>query len=107
MARPVSQPIRAEAVRIVLQEEADLGWKASEIGVATEERRLGCDLLSIPPGGGEPHPVEVKGWGEPFLSNSGRFRYDQDIRCRGSRCRWVRCQSAVAVIARWRPESAR
>jgi hypothetical protein len=64
----------------VLQEEADRGWKASEIRLVREEKRLGCDLLSIPPDGGEPHPVEVKGWGESFLDNSGSFRGGQDIR---------------------------
>ena len=42
---------------------------------------MGCDLLSVPPQGGDPHPVEVKGWGEAFLSGtSGRFAYHQDIR---------------------------
>jgi hypothetical protein len=77
----VAAPIRAEAVRIVLLEERARGWQPKEIGIATEEKRLGCDLLSIPPEGGDPHPVEVKGWGEAFLSlSSGRFVYDQDIR---------------------------
>ena len=60
--------------------EAARGWSPSEVRVATEEKRLGCDVLSLPPAGGDPHPVEVKGWGEPFLSVSGRFNYAQDIR---------------------------
>lgn len=73
--------VRSEAVRIVLEEERKRGWKATEVGVAKEEKRLGCDILSVPPTGGEPHAVEVKGWGEGFLrSVSGRFAYDQDIR---------------------------
>lgn len=72
--------IRAEAVRIVLLEERANGWAPTEIAVAREEKRLGCDVLSVPPLGGDPHPVEVKGWGEPFLSVSGVFRYPQDIR---------------------------
>lgn len=65
----------------MLAEERTNGWQPREIGIATEEKRLGCDVLSVPPGGGEPHPVEVKGWGESFLSpTSGRFIYHQDIR---------------------------
>jgi len=77
----MAAPIRAEAVRIVLAEEIARGWKPTEIGVAAEEKRLGCDVLSVPPEGGEAHPVEVKGWGEPFLSlSSGRFIDFQDIR---------------------------
>ena len=77
----MAAPIRAEAVRIFLAEERARGWSPTEIGVATEEKRLGCDVLSLPPDGGEPHPVEVKGWGEAFLSgSSGRFVYHQDIR---------------------------
>lgn len=77
----MAAPIRAEAVRIVLAEERARGWNPTELGVATEERRLGCDVLSVPPDGGEPHPVEVKGWGEAFVSAaSGCFVYHQDIR---------------------------
>lgn len=67
----MATPIRAEAVRIVLLEERARGWQPKEIGIATEEKRLGCDLLSVPPEGGDPHPVEVKGWGEAFLSLLG------------------------------------
>ncbi len=77
----MAAPIRAEAVRIVLEEERARGWTPTEIGVATEEKRLGCDVMSVPPGGVNPHPVEVKGWGEPFLgASSDRFIYHQDIR---------------------------
>ena len=77
----MAAPIRAEAVRIFLAEERARGWNPTEIRVATQEKRLGCDVLSVPPEGGEPHPVEVKGWGEAFLSvSSGRFVYHQDIR---------------------------
>jgi hypothetical protein len=72
--------IRAEAVRIFLAEERARGWKPTEIGVPAEEKRRGCDVLSIPPEGWDPYPVEVKGWGEPSLSVSGRFNYPKDIR---------------------------
>lgn len=67
-------------MNVILQEEADRGWQAPALGAAGAEKEHGCDILSIPPRGGEPHPVEVKGWGEPCMSVSGRFRYDQDIR---------------------------
>src|SRR4051794_6744717 len=76
----MSQPIRREAMRIVLAEEKDRGWTATAIGSARAEKQHGCDILSTPPEGGTPHPVEVKGWGEPFLGARGRFLYAQDIR---------------------------
>lgn len=65
---------------IVLAEELAAGWSPRVLGAAALEKHHGCDILSTPPGGGEPHPVEVKGWGEPFVSGRGRFGYDQDIR---------------------------
>src|SRR5207245_8940150 len=38
------------------------------------------DILSTPPAGGDPHRVEVKGWGEPMLRPNGTFTWGQDIR---------------------------
>jgi hypothetical protein len=76
----MSQPIRRAAVEIVLREESDRGWQAQALGASGTEKEHGCDILSTPPEGGDPHPVEVKGWGEPFLSLNGVFRYTQDIR---------------------------
>ena len=65
---------------IVLAEEHAAGWTPLELRIATLEKQYGCDILSTPPGGGDPHPVEVKGWGEPFLAARGRFAYHQDMR---------------------------
>lgn len=65
---------------IVLAEERAAGWAPVELGAAALEKQHGCDILSKPPGGGKPHPVEVKGWGEPFLAARGRFAYHQDLR---------------------------
>jgi hypothetical protein len=36
-------------------------------------------LFSTPPDGGAPHPIEVKGWGEPLLTTDGSFTYPADI----------------------------
>jgi hypothetical protein len=49
-------------------------------GSWSKEKEYGCDILSTPPGAAAPHPIEVKAWGEPFLTAKGRFTYDQDIR---------------------------
>lgn len=76
----MSQPIRKAAMEIVEAEERANGWSPSVIGVAALEKEYGCDMLSVPPEGGDPHPVEVKGWGEPFLRASGKFVYPQDVR---------------------------
>lgn len=76
----MSQPIREAAMEIVEAEERANGWSPQVIGVAALEKEHGCDILSVPPDGGDPHPVEVKGWGEPFLRPSGKFVYTQDVR---------------------------
>ncbi len=65
---------------IVAAEERCNGWKPQVIGVAALEKQHGCDILSTPPKGGEPHPVEVKGWGDAFIGARGRFLYTQDLR---------------------------
>jgi hypothetical protein len=67
-------------MEIVLAEEVAAGWTPRVLGAAALEKRHGCDILSVPPGGGEPHPVEVKGWGEPFIAPRQRFGYHQDVR---------------------------
>lgn len=76
----MSQPIRATAMKIVVAEETARGWSPHVIGDAKQEKKHGCDILSTPLGGGDPHRVEVKGWGEPFRRPSGKFFYTQDIR---------------------------
>ena len=67
-------------MKIILAEETRNNWSAEEIGVATLEKKYGCDILSTPPTGGDPHPVEVKGWGLPFRGPSGKFNDPQDLR---------------------------
>jgi hypothetical protein len=44
-----------------------------------KENTEGCDILSIPPSGGDPHPVEVKGWGDSLIGARGRFTWTQEI----------------------------
>jgi hypothetical protein len=76
----MSQPIRRAAMEIVIADEHGNGWTPTVIGVAALEKQHGCDILSTPPEGGDPHPVEVKGWGKPFIGVRGRFLYTQDLR---------------------------
>jgi len=67
-------------MEVVLAEEIAAGWAPRVLGAAALEKQHGCDILSTPPAGGDPHPVEVKGWGDPFIAARRRFAYDQDIR---------------------------
>lgn len=67
-------------MEIVLAEERERGWQPAVIGGWAKEKEHGCDILSTPPGETQPHPVEVKGWGEPMLSPRRKFTYGQDIR---------------------------
>ena len=52
----------------MLAEEQARGWQAKPVGSAKKERELGCDLVSTSPDGSLVERVEVKGWGEPLLS---------------------------------------
>jgi hypothetical protein len=65
---------------IVLAEERARGFEAAAVPSVRLEKEYGCDILSTPPSGREPHRVEVKGWGEPLLRARGGWSYDQDIR---------------------------
>jgi hypothetical protein len=47
---------------IVHAEDVERGWTPGPALSKKREGVEGCDFLSTPPGGGEPHPVEVKGW---------------------------------------------
>jgi hypothetical protein len=76
----MSEEIRKMAMDIVIREEQRNGWSPCAIGAARGEKEHGCDILSAPPSGGKPHPVEVKGWGERFRGPSGKFLYAQDVR---------------------------
>lgn len=95
----VAERIRAAAMEIVLREEAEKGWKAQAVRSVTEEKRHGCDILSIPPAGGEPHPVEVKGWSEPFLSPTGLLRHHQDLRASQFKAAHARDDYRIEVVA--------
>ncbi len=64
---------------IVRDEEIAREWTPGPPLSRQRERQEGCDFFSTPPGGGAPHPVEVKGWGESLFRPDGRFRYPQDI----------------------------
>jgi hypothetical protein len=65
---------------IVVAEEIVAGHHPHVLGAAALEKQHGCDILVTTGDGEEPTPVEVKGWGEPFFSASGLWRYPQDIR---------------------------
>jgi hypothetical protein len=71
--------IEQEATTIVCAEEVANGWTPGPPLSKSREREEGCDFLSTPPNGGEPHPIEVKGWGESLFLSDGRFRDRQDI----------------------------
>lgn len=71
---------RRAAMEIVLAEEAARGYDAKPVGAWAAEKKHGCDVFSMPPGGAEPDLVEVKGWGEPLRTAKGSFTYPQDIR---------------------------
>jgi hypothetical protein len=77
--------IEQEATTIVCAEEVANGWPPGPPLSKSREREEGCDFLSTPPNGGEPHPVEVKGWGESLFLSDGRFRDRQDINRSSSR----------------------
>ncbi len=69
----------AVAVRIVQEAEAAKGWTATGLLSQRAQHDEGCDLLSTPPDGGEPHRIEVKAWGESLLGPDGTFRYPADV----------------------------
>lgn len=67
------------AVEIVRAAELAQGWTPGPPLAQHAQHEAGCDLLSTPPDGGPPHPVEVKGWGEPLLATEDSFTYPADI----------------------------
>jgi hypothetical protein len=68
-----------DAVRIVRAEYRSAGWQLGPALSKQEERRQGCDFFAVHPDTGERVAIEVKGWGEPLLSPSGKFGYPADI----------------------------
>jgi hypothetical protein len=62
---PLLEPLQpvSVAMTIVRAEEVAKGRTPGASFSKSREREDGCDFLSSPPGGGEPHPVEVKASG--------------------------------------------
>ena len=77
--RPDDLKVENEAKEIVRTEEIVRGWTPGPPLSKQREREEGCDFLSAPPDGGQPSPVEVKGWGASLFLPDGRFRHSQDI----------------------------
>lgn len=73
---PRGNDLRVEraAVELVRDAEVARGWTPGAPLSKRRERAEGCDFLSTPPGGGDPHPVEVKGHGESLLKPDGSLR---------------------------------
>lgn len=68
-----------EAVQIVRASELARGWQPGPVLAQHAQHEAGCDLLSTPPDGRTPHPIEVKGWGEPLLTPNGSFTDAADV----------------------------
>jgi hypothetical protein len=88
----VSNPNPTAALQIVLAEERAKGWMPRPLG-AKEQKKHGCDIVSSPPDGGEPHHIEVKAMGRPFLTKTRKWswpdivvRESQLAACQGDRC---------------------
>jgi hypothetical protein len=69
-----------EAIELVRAGEEARGWRPGPLLGQSEQHNEGCDFLSTPPDGGPPHPVEVKGWGDPLRKASGGWSYLADLR---------------------------
>jgi hypothetical protein len=87
----VPNPNPTAALQIVLAEERAKGWTPRDLG-AKEQLQYGCDILSAPPDGGDPHRIEVKAMGRPFLTKTGKWswpdivvRQSQLDACKGDR----------------------
>lgn len=59
---------------IVLAEERAKGWTPRALN-SREQVTHGCDIVSEPPGDGATHFIEVKAWGRPFLTKTGRWSW--------------------------------
>jgi hypothetical protein len=67
------------AIEIIRAAEQARGWEVGPQLGQRAQRKAGCDLLSTPPGGGPPHPVEVKGWGAPLIAAEDSFSYPAEV----------------------------
>jgi hypothetical protein len=87
----MAAPIRAEAVRIFVAERASPGLASDRDWCGDRGEESGLRRAQRPSQRRE-QPVEVKRWGEGFLSaSSGRFVYHQGIRTEadGVRRAWI------------------
>ena len=80
MAKGAPGRIEQRAYEIVRAEEVARGWTPGPRLGQTKQKQEGCDFFSTPPDGSEPHPVEVKGWGEQLRKPDGTFTYWADPR---------------------------
>jgi len=80
MAKGAPGRIEQRAYEIVRAEEVARGWAPGPRLGQTRQKQEGCDFFSTPPGGGAPHPVEVKGWGDPLRKPDGSFWWWVDLR---------------------------
>jgi hypothetical protein len=76
----VPNPTPSAAVAIVVAEERRKQWSPRVLG-AREQKRYGCDIISMPPPlkGGDPAFIEVKGWGRPFLTTGGKWSWPDAV----------------------------
>jgi hypothetical protein len=88
----VPNPNPTAALQIVLAEERAKEWTPRDLG-AREQKDNGCDIISTPPHGRDPHFIEVKAMGRPFLTKTGKWswpdivvRESQLAACQGDRC---------------------
>lgn len=98
-------PNPTAALQIVLAEERAKGWTPRPLG-AKEQKKHGCDIVSSPPDGGEPHHIEVKSLGRPFLTKTRKWswpdivvRESQLAACQGDRCDFFRVEIVANLDA--------
>lgn len=65
---------------VVIESELAAGRDPQVLPSVAQERINGCDLLAHNRETGTVDRVEVKGWGSAFLSKSGKFTFDQELR---------------------------
>ena len=70
----VPNPNPTAALNIVLAEERAKGWVPHPLS-GKDQLKYGCDILSTPPSGGDPHRIEVKAMGYPLLTKTGRWSW--------------------------------
>ena len=66
-------------MELVFAEEIRRGWQPGPLLSQRRQPEEGCDFFSVPPDGNPAHPVEVKGWGAPFIDDLGRFSFPAEV----------------------------